>query len=72
MSKPVFNPQDLRPLGKLCAEGVLQIHPKTAERLARTGGLPAIKIGKTWKSTADAIRAHYWRQGNKEFRKSTI
>jgi hypothetical protein len=72
MQKNLFKPEDLRPIHKLCADGVLQLHPKTAERLARTGVLPAIKIGGVWRSTPDAIRSHYWRHGNAEFRKSTV
>jgi excisionase family DNA binding protein len=34
---------------------LLHLHPKTVERLARSGDLPAVKIGKRWLFRASEI-----------------
>ena len=73
MSKsPVFDPKQLRPLRGFCADGTLPFNPKTCERLCREGVLPAIKIGNSWRTTPDAIRAFLWKRGNKTFQKLTV
>jgi hypothetical protein len=71
MSKlTVFDPRELRPLRDFCADGSLPFHPKTAERLARDGDLPAVKIDG-WRTTPAAVRAYMWQRGNATFRKLT-
>ena len=39
------------------AAELLRIHPKTALRLARRHGIPAIRLGKHWRSRACDLRA---------------
>jgi excisionase family DNA binding protein len=34
---------------------LLGLHPKTVQRLARTGELPAIRIGRYWRFRASAL-----------------
>jgi hypothetical protein len=68
VSKKLFDPKDLKPLTAFVADGTLRLHPNTAQRFARQGKLPAVKIGHTWLSTHAAIRSFCWKQGNGEFR----
>jgi excisionase family DNA binding protein len=37
------------------AAGLLKIHPKTLQKLARTGKVDAVKIGKLWRFRASAL-----------------
>lgn len=39
------------------AAELLRIHPKTALRLARSHGIPAIRLGKHWRFRACDLRA---------------
>jgi excisionase family DNA binding protein len=39
------------------AAGLLRIHPKTALRLARSHGIPAIRLGKHWRFRACDLRS---------------
>ena len=39
------------------ASELLRIHPKTALRLARCHGIPAIRLGKHWRFRACDLRA---------------
>ena len=39
------------------AADLLRIHPKTALRLARSHGIPAIRLGKHWRFRACDLRA---------------
>ena len=39
------------------AADLLRIHPKTALRLARTHGIPAIRLGKHWRFRTCDLRA---------------
>lgn len=39
------------------AADLLRIHPKTALRLARCHGIPAIRLGKHWRFRACDLRA---------------
>jgi excisionase family DNA binding protein len=39
------------------AAELLRIHPKTALRLARTHGIPAIRLGKHWRFRTCDLRA---------------
>lgn len=34
---------------------LLGIHPKTVQRLARTGKLPAVRVGRYWKFRASTL-----------------
>ena len=37
------------------AAKLLQIHPKTLQRMARNGELPAVQIGRLWRFRASAL-----------------
>jgi excisionase family DNA binding protein len=39
------------------ASQVLKIHPKVLERMAKRGGLPALKVGKFWRYRATTLDA---------------
>jgi excisionase family DNA binding protein len=39
------------------AAGLLGIHPKTLQRLARVGEIPAHRIGRSWRYRASEIDA---------------
>ena len=43
------------------AAALLKIHPKTLQRMARRGEIPAIQIGKLWRFRASELNA--WMQG---------
>lgn len=36
---------------------LLGLHPKTVQRLARTGKLPAVRVGRYWRFRASALDA---------------
>ena len=36
---------------------LLGLHPKTVQRLARTGSLPAVRVGRYWRFRASALNA---------------
>ena len=57
---------------KLCADGTIPFHSKTAERLCRAGNLPAVKVGNSWCTTPAAVRSFFWKKGNKTFQKLTV
>jgi excisionase family DNA binding protein len=40
---------DLRPMDSTEAGAFLGVHPKTINRLARLGQIPAFRIGKLWR-----------------------
>ena len=71
MKQALFNPQELRTIKELCADGTIRFHPKTAERLCRKGVIPAMKYGTAWHTTPAAVRAFLWKRGNEAFRKLT-
>jgi hypothetical protein len=70
--KSVFDPKDLRRLRDICASGDSPFHPKTLERLARAGALPAVKVGNYWCTTDAAVRTFLWRSGNEMLRRLTV
>ena len=37
------------------AAELLGLHPKTIQRLARTGELPAVRVGRYWRFRASAL-----------------
>jgi len=37
------------------AAGLLGVHPKTLQRLARSGEVPAVRIGRYWRYRASAL-----------------
>lgn len=37
------------------AAGILKIHPKVLQRMARRGDVPALKIGKFWRFRVSAL-----------------
>jgi excisionase family DNA binding protein len=37
------------------AAGLLRIHPKTLQRMARKGEIPAIQIGKLWRFSTSSL-----------------
>lgn len=39
------------------AAALLKIHPKTLQRMARRGEIPAIQIGKLWRFRASELNA---------------
>jgi excisionase family DNA binding protein len=39
------------------AGGLLGLHPKTVQRMARTGKLPAVRVGRYWRFRASALNA---------------
>jgi excisionase family DNA binding protein len=41
---------------------MLSLHPKTVQRLARTGELPAIRVGRYWRFRASSLNE--WIQVN--------
>lgn len=43
------------------AAALLKIHPKTLQRMARRGEIPAVQIGKLWRFRASELNA--WMQG---------
>jgi excisionase family DNA binding protein len=45
--EPVLNTEE--------AAALLQIHPKTLQRLARQGAVPAFRIGDLWRFRASAL-----------------
>jgi hypothetical protein len=70
MKKSVFDPKDLRPVRDFCRDGTIPFHFKSAERLCRTGTIPAIKVGNYWCTTREAVRSYHWKHANKAFRES--
>ncbi len=42
------------------AARLLRIHPKTLQRMARKGEIPAMQIGKLWRFSATAL--HLWQE----------
>ena len=50
-------PQFERFLGSREAAALLQIHPKTLQRLARKGEIRAMRIGKLWRFRASDLDA---------------
>jgi excisionase family DNA binding protein len=50
-SQPYFEPL----LSTQEAAALLAIHPKTLQRLARSGRVPGIRIGKSWAFRASAL-----------------
>ncbi len=42
-------------LSDVQAGGLLGLHPKTVQRLARTGKLPAVRVGRYWRFRASAL-----------------
>lgn len=38
------------------AAALLKIHPKTLQRMARKGQIPAMQIGKLWRFSATALQ----------------
>lgn len=42
----------------IAAAGLLKVHPKTVQRLARGGEIPAVRIGRYWR-----FRASIWIRG---------
>jgi len=51
MSAEVFEPL----LSDVEAGNLLGLHPKTVQRLARRGELPAVHIGRYWRYRASAL-----------------
>ena len=39
----------------LTAAGLLKIHPKTLQRMARGGQIPAVRIGRYWRFRASQL-----------------
>lgn len=39
----------------LAAAGLLKIHPKTLQRMARCGQIPAVRIGRYWRFRASQL-----------------
>lgn len=37
---------------------LLGLHPKTVQRLARAGEIPAVRIGRYWRYRASALNAY--------------
>jgi hypothetical protein len=56
----------------LCAEGMLRLHQRTCERFCREGRIPAIKVGNSWCTTPDAIRAFLFENANDKFKKLMV
>jgi len=44
-------------LSDVQAGELLGLHPKTIQRLARTGKLPAVRVGRYWRFRASALNA---------------
>ena len=42
------------------AAQLLRIHPKTLQRMARRGEIPALQVGKLWRFSASALL--FWEQ----------
>ena len=72
MSETMFNPKDLVPLTRLCADREIPQAWLTVQRLAKKGKFPAWKIGGEWQTTVAAVRSYYWKQGNEAARKATV
>jgi len=54
--RKVITEPDLAPLlNTEEAAKLLRIHPKTLQRMARKGEIPAIQIGKLWRFAASAL-----------------
>lgn len=53
MSQAIFEPL----LSDSQAGKLLGLHPKTVQRLARQGELPAVRIGRYWRFRASALNA---------------
>jgi excisionase family DNA binding protein len=58
---PEYDPHFEHLLDSEEAATLLKIHPKTLQRMARRGEVPAIQIGKLWRFQASALNA--WMQG---------
>jgi hypothetical protein len=69
-SHVIFDPQQLRSVRDLQADGTIPYHWKTVERMCREGDLPAIKVGNRWCSTKDAVRNHLWKSANAAFKRA--
>jgi excisionase family DNA binding protein len=53
---PVSNTGSREPLlDSMEAAQLLRIHPKTLQRMARKGEIPAMQIGKLWRFSASAL-----------------
>ena len=70
MKQPAFNPQDLRPVKELCADGTIPFHRKSVERLCRIGVMPAVKVGNNWSTTIVAARSYFWSRANTAFKET--
>lgn len=53
MESPEFEPL----LSDVRAGELLGLHPKTVQRLARQGELPAVRIGRYWRFRASSLNA---------------
>lgn len=54
--KPVAGVHPLEPLiDSQAAAALIGIHPKTLQRMARTGEIKAVHVGKLWRFRASAI-----------------
>ena len=55
-SAPAHEPSTFEPLlDSDEAAALLKIHPKTLQRMARNGEIPAIQIGKLWRFRASDL-----------------
>jgi excisionase family DNA binding protein len=48
---------EVRYEGVRCLADILDFHPKTIERMARTGRIPASRIGSRWRFRLDDIES---------------
>jgi excisionase family DNA binding protein len=49
-------PPDESPIDSETAAAYLKIHPKTLERMARKGDVPATKYGRSWQFSKSLLR----------------
>jgi excisionase family DNA binding protein len=55
-TEPLSNTGKCEPLlDSIEAAQLLRIHPKTLQRMARKGEVPAIQIGKLWRFSSSAL-----------------
>ncbi len=46
------------------ASGMLGIKPRQLKEMARQGKIPAVKVGKFWRFSEEALENWIWSQGN--------
>jgi hypothetical protein len=72
MSVKIFRPEDLIPIKRLCEEKAIPLSHRRVRELCRLKQFPAVRLGKDWATTRDAVRSYFYRGANKAFRRMSV